>query len=352
MALLSLLKQATASMWPSTESDDGAPVVVERPSRRSSGRPRTDLHYCRALAVDPNVGDPDANPSLGDPTLRRDAWKSLERDMALTPAGAVRLATAAPVRREGRFELVSGWSAPQSVEPFYIDRHAVTNAEFWAFVEAGAYTDVDLWPPELLPFVLQCVDQTGAPGPKFWRDGRPPEERLDHPVVGVSWYEARAYAQWIGKRLLTPADWQHAAGWHSPEGHELRYPWGDSFQRGKANLRSPHRQTVAVGEFVEGCTPNGVFQLIGNVWEWLDADFQLDAGAESLMVSYDQPMAEIRGAAYDTYFETQATSQFRTGKAKLFRGHNIGFRCGVAVSQLQPQPTALDLLDQDLDEPE
>lgn len=342
MAILSLLQKATASLWPTSEPDDDGQAEEVR---LSAHEPRSDLQYC--LDLDKQCG------LLGSPTELSHSWKSLERDMALTPAGAIRLMTSVPVRRSGQMELAAGLAPPTHVEPVYVDRHTVTNAEYWAFVESGAYSNVDNWPAEMLPYVLQFMDKTSAPGPKYWEEGRPPSHLLNHPVVGISWYEANAYAKWVGKRLLTSEEWQRAGVWPAGNGGERRYPWGDAFERNRANIwASSVKSTVAVDDYYNGCTPNGVYQLIGNVWEWLVSDFQCDAAPESLMITFDQPMAEIRGGAFDTYFETQATCQFRTGKTKLFRGNNVGFRCCVSASQLQQPPSALDLLDSDLPEDE
>jgi iron(II)-dependent oxidoreductase len=338
MAILELLRQATASMWPTSEPID---EEQEDKVRLAADEPRTDLRYCVEL-------DKQCEEAVSVGQLSA-LWKSLERDMALTPAGEVCLAISSPVRREGRFEFASSVSNPLQVEPFYVDRCAVTNAEYWAFVESGAYANVDIWPPEILPFVLQCIDRTGLPGPKYWEEGRPLSQLMNHPVVGISWCEATAYAKWVGKRLLTPAEWQRSGTWPAGEGPESRYPWGNTFRRDRVHIRTAnHAETAPVNDYVQGCTPNGVYQLIGNTWEWLANEFHFDSGSESLVIAFDQPMDEIRGAAFDTYFETQATCQFRTGKAKLARVNNVGFRCGVSVSQLQQPPTAFDLLDEDL----
>ena len=66
--------------------------------------------------------------------------------------------------------------------------------------------------------------------------------------------------------------------------------------------------------------------MIGNTWEWVATQFELGDGEAEFV---DQILAEIRGGAFDTYFESQTTSQFRTGQPLLHRGKNIGFRCCV-----------------------
>jgi iron(II)-dependent oxidoreductase len=84
---------------------------------------------------------------------------------------------------------------------------------------------------------------------------------------------------------------------------------------------------VPVSEYVSGASPNGVLQLIGNVWEWTGSNFEVSY--EYRPVVGDMLLKSIRGGAFDTYFAAQATSAFRTGMAALARVHNVGFRCAL-----------------------
>jgi iron(II)-dependent oxidoreductase len=256
------------------------------------------------------------------------------------------LTVSKPIPTQAGFDLTTDMTEPEIVEAFYVDRYAVTNAEYAEFVVEGGYANVDLWPAEVLAQVLQFVDQSGSPGPRFWAHGRPPETKLKHPVVGVCWYEAMAYAKWAGKRLPTSAQWQQAGCWptnESGQGSFLRYPWGNAFDPDNANTWASQKQgTVPVDQFQTGCTPNGTYQLIGNVWEWVDDVFEIRPGTDGVHVNVENPMAEIRGGAFDTYFDSQATCQFRTGQIRLNRSDNIGFRCCIGTDDLQlpPDPSA------------
>ncbi len=265
------------------------------------------------------------------------SWVALEKDMALVP---------------DRPAVPEGESDPEGtaveLTAFHLDRHAVTNAQYAKFIADGGYSQTDYWPQEIWPNLLQFVDSTGYSGPRFWRDGKCPKGKASHPVVGICWFEARAFALWCGKRLPTSLEWQHAASWwtgRDGRGRNIRYPWGNTFVPAKANTwAAGPGETVPVDRHADGCTPNGVYQLIGNVWEWVATQYQYDTGKSGLRVTFEQPLAEIRGGAFDTYFETQATCQFRTGQPFLYRADNLGFRCCLPADQLRepPSPAAFD----------
>jgi iron(II)-dependent oxidoreductase len=216
-----------------------------------------------------------------------------------------------------------------AIEPFLLARHATTNREFQRFVDAGGYQNLDLWPEEIWPHLIEFKDLGESPGPRYWRDGRQPRKLADHPVVGVSWHEANAYAAWVGYRLPTEAEWQMAATWRVRSSAHVRrrYPWGDALDLRHCNIwASGKGGTVPVGEYAGGAAPNGVSQLIGNVWEWTGSDFG-PRDDEGRVIIGEMAMKGIRGGAFDTYFPWQATGTFRTGLAMLARTQNIGLRC-------------------------
>jgi iron(II)-dependent oxidoreductase len=210
----------------------------------------------------------------------------------------------------------------------------VTNARFQAFVDAGGYDALEYWPEEIWPHLIELRDPTGQPGPRFWRDARHDTALADHPVVGVSWYEAQAYALWIGQRLPTEAEWQMAASWHIKSTTDMmrRFPWGDAMDNARCNIwSSRHASTVSVSWYPNGTAPNQVHQLTGNVWEWTDTEYTITDDNGGPIVG-EIPMHVIRGGAFDTYFETQAASHFRTGQIALARTNNTGFRCAMDLS--------------------
>ncbi|ADV62427.1 protein of unknown function DUF323 [Isosphaera pallida ATCC 43644] len=265
-----------------------------------------------------------------DATL--EAWRVLEESMALIPGGVIPI-----VAQDGSNQLME-------VPAFYLDRYAVTNAQYAIFVDEGCYEKLDLWPQEVWEaLTTRFLDQSGQPGPAFWNRGRYPPGKENHPVVGVCWYEACAYAQWVGKRLPTAAEWQKASGFPDQlgrGGQGTRYPWGDIFAAGKANLaQAGIGETVPVNEFKAGTTRNGIYQLCGNVWEWLDEPLEMIHKHPDEQFLTLQPMRRIVGGAYDTYLIHEATNTFVTGQPELDRRPNIGFRCAVFLDQIRSQIT-------------
>jgi formylglycine-generating enzyme required for sulfatase activity len=106
-----------------------------------------------------------------------------------------------------------------------------------------------------------------------------PEGRADHPVAGVSWYDARDYAEWAGLRLLTEAEWEKAASWEVGQeggGRKRKYPWGDVFDGTKCNtMRAGMGDTTRVGMYSPaGDSPCGCVDMMGNVWEWTSSRYK------------------------------------------------------------------------------
>jgi iron(II)-dependent oxidoreductase len=273
---------------------------------------------------------PQIAASLSDSDLQK-AQEALDDAMAMVPEGQVAL-------RPRCYDMLDGESAERAerliqVEGLFLDRYAVTNSQYLEFVTAGGYEQMSLWDEALWPAVLTFIDRTGQPGPRFWENGAFPDGKEDHPVVGITWYEAGAYARWAGKRLPTDAEWVKAASWpvFADGGRPVqrKYPWGDAMDRKRTNIwGSALNTTVPVHALEGGASANGVLQLVGNVWEWTSTSF----GAwepSTRKIETSMPLKSIRGGAFDTYFETQVHSQFQSGENPLARKHNVGFRCAL-----------------------
>jgi iron(II)-dependent oxidoreductase len=269
------------------------------------------------------------------------AIRQLDEAMALVPAGRVLVGQLAELSNSacGQSEIDPKLTQRNlvMVTPVYLDRFCVTNAEYQRFVDAAGYEQLEFWHEEALPALLDFVDQSGAPGPHYWSDGQYPPDDQHLPVVGVSWYEAWAYARWVGKQLPSDAEWTKAAAWpvESAPGRvaQRRYPWGESFDVRRAHLYgSGHRAPVPVDEFPGGTSVGGIHQLIGNVWEWTSTPLA-DVADPSLHVS--ESVMSVRGGAFDTYFENQATCHFQSGEHALSRRRNVGFRLALPMSDLE-----------------
>ncbi len=269
------------------------------------------------------------------------AIRALDESMALVPAGRVLLGQLA---EQSSSTCASADVDPKlmarnlaEVEPAYLDRYCVTNEQFQQFIDAGGYEQLEFWHEEALPALLDFVDQTGAPGARYWHEGTYPHGEGRLPVVGISWYEAWAYARWVGKRLPTDAEWTKAGAWpvESSPGRiaQRRYPWGESFDVRRAHLYGSGNQgPVPVDEFPGGTSVGGIHQLIGNVWEWTTTPL-VELGDPTLHVS--ESVISIRGGAFDTYFENQATCHYQSGEHPLSRRPNIGFRLALPMSDLE-----------------
>ncbi len=145
-----------------------------------------------------------------------------------------------------------GAAEPVSLEDFWIDTYEVTNRDYKAFMDDGGYRDDRWWPDGANRDAF--VDSTGRPGPAGWSLGSYPEGEDDHPVGGVSWFEASAYATWAGKSLPTVYHWRLAA--RQSIFSEILL-WSNFDTDGPAPVGS-----------TDGLGPSGTYDMAGNVREW------------------------------------------------------------------------------------
>ncbi len=226
---------------------------------------------------------------------------------------------------------------PVEIPAFYVDKFLVTNVEFQRFVHAGGYGDESLWSREALVCMSSLVDSTGKPGPRFWSDSVFPEGLDLFPVVGISWYEANAYARWVGKRLLKDPEWVRAgtvAGVVTPEATARRTSGKDDEQTRFGWSRAPLADSPTP---IDTSTPNsggnGIQQLVGNVWQWTDDDFGMWEDPANRLET-DCAMKYLRGAAFDTYFDSESATCFLSADGLLARKRNIGFRCAITEADI------------------
>ncbi len=191
---------------------------------------------------------------------------------------------------EGHFVMGSVWDSfaydnelparEVSLPAYEIDRLPVTNAEFAEFVAEGGYERREWWDEE----GRAAREREGWSHPLYWsREGEGWRERrmfdegplaLNHPVVGVSWYEAAAYARFRGRRLPTEAEWEKAASWDAPRGAKRRFAWGDEEPSAAlCNYGFARWGTTAAGSRPRGASFYGCLDMTGNVWEWTNDAF-------------------------------------------------------------------------------
>lgn len=254
--------------------------------------------------------------------------------MARFPGGTVRI---------GAGEQSSPWPEEQplhrvSVQPFWIDLMPVTNGDFMTFMGEGGYNDRSVWSEEGWQWLKQS--QAGMPRDWSWQDGAWWSRQMGQdapidftcPVAQVSFYEAEAFARFVGKRLPTELEWEAAAAWDPETQTRRNYPWGNmppSFY--VANLDQLAFGPAAVGAFPGNVSPIGCYGMIGDVWEWTASEFSPYPG-------YDEPAARAAGCRFDRNSKVLRGGSWATRPGALrsssrrpaapdARVHFTGFRC-------------------------
>lgn len=197
---------------------------------------------------------------------------------------------------------------------YQISRYEITNAQYRAFVEA-----------------TNRPSPRGDNGEETWKDENFNAD--NQPVVGVTWFDAQAFAEWIGGSLPTEAQWERAA--RGTKGR--KYPWGNDPPRVRqhANFARRYNKTTPVGHFQNSVTPNGIADLAGNVWEWCLDEYDPTFYQQNSKEVKQDPLnlrfrdvlhaRIIRGGAWDVG-STFLRSALRSMFYPLDATHNIGFR--------------------------
>ena len=310
-----------------------------------------------------SAGDPSSQPLAVNERSGIRSEKTDRSGMVHIPGGTFLMGTN---DREGFPADGEGPVHSVTVQPFYMDEHAVTNEDFECFIkETGYVTEAERFGWSYV-FHLFVSAETGAKVSRVpvqtpwwlavegadWRHPEGPDSdlqgRRDHPVVHVSWHDAAAYCEWSGKRLATEAEWEFAARGGLVQ---KRYPWGDEL---KPN--GEHRCNIWQGKFpvkdhasdgysgtapVRSFLPNGygLYNMAGNVWEWCADWF---SPAYYTAGETDNPTGPKRGdsrvmrggsylchSSYCNRYRVAARSKNTPDSST----GNTGFRCVISAQQ-------------------
>lgn len=245
-----------------------------------------------------------------------------------------------------------------TLDPFWIDATTVTNTDFAKFVEATGW--ITLAERLGTSFVFagflpgDFPPTRGVAEAPWWRevasaDWRHPEgpdslidDRMDHPVVHMTWRDARSYAKWAGKRLPTEAEWEYAARGGL---EQCRYPWGNEREPGGEHLMNvwqgtfPTNNTAADGFTgpapARSFQPNGygLYNMTGNVWEWcsdwFDTTWHINGVRHNPAGPERTGRKSMRGGSHmchDSYcFRYRVDA--RSSNTPDSSSGNVGFRC-------------------------
>ncbi len=181
---------------------------------------------------------------------------------------------------------------------YWIDRYEVTNAGYRQCVATGACSE---------PADLRYYDD-----PRY----------ATHPVVFVTWYNARDYCRWSGQRLPTEAAWEKAAR----GGDGRSYPWGNERIGDRLNADNRLGGTTPVGNYPSGASPYGVLDMAGNVWEWVDDWYGAYPGSTFRSDLFGQKYKVVRGGSWN--HPTEDARTFHRDIAHPARAIGVvGFRC-------------------------
>ena len=201
---------------------------------------------------------------------------------------------------------------------YYIDQFEVTNAQYKEFINATGNPAPDYW----------SNDQFEVTSAQYKRNY--PVGMADYPVVYVTWNDAQGYASWLGKRLPTEAEWERAASGSKLKKEPPKWAWGNRWNGVITNFvnLSSGAGIMPVDRFPKGKTEqygpynNGIYNMSGNVWEWVDDWYDSDNRAEKV----------IRGGlAIDR--ESRITTLTHREKATPTSGYGgVGFRCVLPIN--------------------
>lgn len=210
------------------------------------------------------------------------------------------------------------------VAGFEIMEHCVTNKEYSQFIQDGGYERTDLWSSSGWAWRLT----SNALRPAFWLDQKYNDPA--QPVTGVNFYEANAFAKWVGGRLPTEIEWERAA--RGEDGRE--FPWGNeppdmNIANFAPDFVPVETSAVEVSRYPMNVSPLGCFQMAGNVFEWCSDYFHIDTPQRRIAgVDFEDrisPRRVLKGGAWVTGL-SRLRSAARWSYSPEFRDNIVGIR--------------------------
>jgi formylglycine-generating enzyme required for sulfatase activity len=232
------------------------------------------------------------------PTSKKSSTAPGSENMALIPAGEFIMGSNERWDDEGPEHIAR-------TDAFYIDLYEITNSDFKIFAEA-----------------------TSREKPYHWPKGEIPKGKEKHPVVYVNWFDADDYCRWAGKRLPTEIEWEKAA--RGEDG--LIYPWGNEWKLDRSNHPYNYSTgTQPVGTYPNGRSPYGLYDMSGNVWEWVDSFYLPHPGNTVLRPEYGEDKRLLKGGSWFDCLSYGCGLSAPTFNRSFFtpevRNNSFGFRC-------------------------
>ncbi|KAH9492502.1 Inactive C-alpha-formylglycine-proteinrating enzyme 2 [Bulinus truncatus] len=250
-----------------------------------------------------------------------------------------------------------------SVKSFYMDANPVINADYWAFRSQKKFVRTDAekkgWSWVVDMFLSdETREYYSMPGPRGWSAVKKAtwdkpegpdsslEERWNHPVVHLSWYDAKKYCEFHGKRLPTEIEWEYGARGGKKN---VAYPWGDNWERRRANVWQgdwPYENRkvdgYAITSPVDAYKPQnliGLYDMIGNVWEWTLSTY-VEFGIEPHLQT---SKVVLKGGSYVDSVNGRVNAAVRNGQRmgekQDYSAGNVGFRCARSAPELDEKDT-------------